>query len=193
MSDVAAPPGRRSVKEFVHTYWRVSFIALSLAISALIVLYRDKLAVFAGFGYSSVFLLSFLSNATIVFPAPSLTFVFAMGSVLNPVSIGLAAGVGEALGELTGFMAGYGGQPVIERYDLYQRFCGYMERYGLVAIFILSIIPNPFFDLAGMAAGALRLPVWQFLIACWLGKTCKTIAIAFLGANSIHILDAWLF
>ncbi len=182
-----------SKKGFLRTYWRLSFIILSLAISVLIVACRDKLAQFAGYGYPSVFLLSFLGNATIILPAPSLAFVFAMGSVLNPLWVGLIAGVGEALGELTGFMAGYGGQPVVERYDIYQRFHDYMGRYGLIVIFVLSAIPNPFFDLAGLAAGALRVPVWQFLLACWFGKTLKTVAVAFLGASSVHILDEWLF
>lgn len=189
---VAAPQFRQDRKGFLRTYWRLSFIALSLAISALIVLNRDRLAQFAGYGYPGVFLLSFLGNATIIMPAPSLAFVFAMGSVLNPLWVGLVAGVGEALGELTGFMAGYGGQPVVERYDIYQRFRGYMQRYGLLTIFVLSVLPNPFFDLAGMAAGASRVPLWQFLLACWLGKTIKTVAVAFLGASSVHILDIWL-
>jgi len=193
MPGVAAPVTRRSSKGFLRTYWRLSFIALSLGISALIVLCRDRLAEFAGLGYPSVFLLSFLGNATIVLPAPSLAFVFAMGGVLNPLGVGLVAGVGEALGELTGFMAGYGGRPVLERHDLYQRFQSYMKRYGVFAILVLSAFPNPFFDLAGMAAGALRVPVWQFLLACWLGKSMKTVAVAFLGASSVHILDGWLF
>lgn len=193
MPGVTAPVPRRSSKGFLRTYWRLSFIALSLGISVLIVLCRDRLTEFAGLGYPSVFLLSFLGNATIILPAPSLAFVFAMGSVLSPLGVGLVAGIGEALGELIGFMAGYGGRPVVERYDLYQRFHRYMKRYGLFAILVLSALPNPFFDLAGMAAGALRVPVWQFLLVCWLGKTVKTVGVAFLGASSVHVLDRWLF
>jgi membrane protein YqaA with SNARE-associated domain len=188
----AAQQSQRGEKGCLQTYWRLSFIALSLAISVLIVLCRDRLAQFAGYGYPSVFVVSFLGNATIFMPAPSLAFVFAMGSVLNPLWVGLVAGAGEALGELTGYLAGYGGQPVVERYDVYQRLRGYMERYGLIVIFVLSAVPNPFFDLAGLAAGALRVPVWQFLLVCWLGKTLKCIFFAFLGASSAHILDEWL-
>jgi uncharacterized membrane protein YdjX (TVP38/TMEM64 family) len=47
--------------------------------------------------------------------------------------------------------------------------------------------------LAGLAAGALRFPVWQFLLACWPGKTIKTVAVAYLGAGSVTVLDRWLF
>ncbi|RLC74997.1 MAG: hypothetical protein DRI61_15635, partial [Chloroflexi bacterium] len=60
--------------------------------------------------------------------------------------------------------------------------------YGALVIFILSVIPNPFFDLAGMAAGVSRFPLWRFLLACWLGKTVKTTAVAFAGYYSISIV-----
>ena len=183
----------RGKKNWLKTYWKLSFVPLSLLISLVIVANRDRLQQVAVYGYPGVFLISLLGNATIILPAPSLAVVFAMGGVLNPLLVGIAAGAGEALGELTGFMAGYGGQVVVERYDIYHRFRGYMEKYGLIAIFVLSAVPNPFFDLAGLAAGALRFPVWQFLLVCWAGKTIKTVAVAYLGASSVHILDQWLF
>lgn len=183
----------RSKKDWLKTYWKLSFLPLSLIVSLIIIVNRDRLQQVAAYGYPGVFLVSLLGNATIILPAPSLAVVFAMGAVLNPLLVGLVAGAGEALGELTGFMAGYGGQVVVERYDIYHRFHRYMERYGLIAIFVLSVIPNPFFDMAGLAAGALRFPVWQFLVSCWAGKTIKTVAVAYLGASSVSILDGLLF
>jgi len=49
-------------------------------------------------------------------------------------------------------------------------------------LLVLSAIPNPLFDLAGMAAGMLRYPVSKFLLACWIGKTFKALVIAYLGS-----------
>jgi len=49
-----------------------------------------------------------------------------------------------------------------------------------MAIFILSLVPFVF-DLAGIAAGVLRFPLWKFLIACWLGRTILYIIAAFAG------------
>ncbi len=46
---------------------------------------------------------------------------------------------------------------------------------GGLTVFVLSLIPNPFFDLAGIAAGVLRYPVSRFLFFCWLGNTIKTV------------------
>jgi membrane protein YqaA with SNARE-associated domain len=192
-TDMAGGPPKRGKKSWLKAYWKFAFVPLSLLISCVIIANRHRLQEMSFYGYPGVFLISLLGNATIILPAPSLTVVFAMGGVLNPLLVGLVAGVGEALGELTGFMAGYGGQVVVEQYAVYHRFRGYMERYGMIAIFVLSAIPNPFFDLAGLAAGALRFPAWQFLLACWLGKTLKTVIVAYLGANSISILDRWLF
>jgi uncharacterized membrane protein YdjX (TVP38/TMEM64 family) len=62
------------------------------------------------------------------------------------------------------------------------------RRYGLWVILVLSIVPNPLFDLAGIAAGALRVPVRHFLLVCWVGKTVKTTAFAFAGQSLLHIL-----
>ena len=163
-------------------------VAITLAIAA----FRDELARFERYGYPGVFLISLLGNATVIFPAPSLAVVFGMGGVLNPLFVGLVAGVGEALGELTGYLAGYGGRAVIEDWQMYDRLERWMERNGSATILALSAIPNPFFDLAGIAAGALRFPLARFLLSCWVGKTIKTVAFAFAGAQFMHIYERFL-
>ncbi len=163
-------------------------VAITLAIAA----FRNELARFERYGYPGVFLVSLLGNATVVFPAPSLAVVFGMGGVLNPLLVGLVAGVGEALGELTGYLAGYGGQAVIEDWKMYERLESWMQRNGVATIFALSLIPNLFFDLAGIAAGAMRFPLGIFLLICWLGKTIKTLCVAFAGAYSIGFIERLL-
>jgi uncharacterized membrane protein YdjX (TVP38/TMEM64 family) len=166
----------------------VGVILLSAAITLAILAWHDRIKGLGQYGYLGVFLISLMGNATVVLPAPSLAAVFAIGSVLNPVLVGLAAGVGEALGELTGFLAGYGGRAVVEDRAAFQRLERWVGRYGLIVIFVLSVIPNPLFDLAGIAAGMLRFPLWQFLLSCWAGKTLKTMAFALAGAQSADFL-----
>lgn len=165
---------------------------MAVAISLAIALFHDELARFQHYGYTGVFLVSLLGNATVIFPAPSLAVVFSMGGVLNPLLVGLIAGVGEALGELTGYLAGYGGRAVIEDWQVYDRLERWMQRNGLATIFVLSAIPNPIFDLAGIAAGVLRFPLERFLLSCWVGKTIKTIAFAFIGAQFMDVLEKFL-
>jgi membrane protein YqaA with SNARE-associated domain len=170
-----------------------SLVVLSvLAISVLIFSFRDRFAELAAIGYPGIFLVSLLGNATIILPAPSLALVFAMGSALPPLLVGLAAGVGEALGELTGYAAGFGGRAVIEDQKVYDRLEDWMQRRGGITVFVLSVFPNPFFDLAGIAAGSLRYPLWRFLLVCWLGKTIKTIVVAWAGSQSITLVEQLL-
>jgi uncharacterized membrane protein YdjX (TVP38/TMEM64 family) len=154
--------------------------------------YHDQLATLSAYGYVGIFIISVIGNATVLFPVPSLMAVFAGGTALNPLMVGLVSGVAEPIGELSGYLAGYGGSAVIEDKAAYVRLESWMRRNGYLTIFVLSVIPNPLFDLAGIAAGALRFPVWKFLVACWAGKTIKAVAIAYAGAQSWYLFERFL-
>lgn len=162
----------------------IAVIALTLFVYSI----RDRADILQRYGYPGIFLLSVLANATIILPAPGLAFVYGAGTLasLSPLGVGLAAGLGATLGELSGYMAGFSGQAVIENRALYERLVNGMRRYGVVAIVVLAFLPLPIFDLAGVAAGALRLPVSRFLIYCALGKIPKMILVALAGAYSIE-------
>jgi membrane protein DedA with SNARE-associated domain len=167
---------------------RVLVLLAVIGISVYIFEIRDQAAKFAAYGYPGIFLISILANGTILIPAPGIAFVFAMGGVFNPLMVGLVAGAGAAIGELSGYMAGFSGQPVAEKTKIYRRVESWMRRYGMLTIFVLAMIPNPFFDLAGMAAGASKMPLYKFLIACLPGKIIKMCVFAYAGAYSINWL-----
>jgi membrane protein YqaA with SNARE-associated domain len=174
------------------TLIRIFVLLIVIGVTTAIVVFRDRLQQFAAYGYPGVFIVSLIGNATVILPAPSLAVVFAMGAVLKPVLVGLVAGVGEALGELTGYLAGFSGRALIENRARYEQITSWMQRNGALTVFTLSLIPNPFFDLAGMSAGALKYPVWRFLLFCWTGKTIKTTLIALAGAQSIAFIERFL-
>lgn len=146
---------------------------------------RDKVDQFAAYGYPGIFLVMLLANATVILPAPGVAVVFGMGAVFHPLGVALAAGAGGALGELTGYLAGYGGQAVVENTGIYNRILPWVQKYGAWVIFILASFPNPFFDMAGIAAGISKIPLWKFLLACWAGQTIKMALFAFAGAHSL--------
>jgi membrane protein YqaA with SNARE-associated domain len=191
----ASPASARSGRTppWVGKALRLLIVLLVLGLSLGIYAFRGHFAELGALGYPGISLVSFLGNATIILPAPSLALVFAMGSALPPVLVGLAAGIGETLGELTGYAAGFGGRAVIENRKLYDRLAAWMGRAGDITIFVLSVIPNPLFDLAGIAAGTLRYPLWRFLLVSWLGKTIKTVLVAWAGAQSVTIIEPWLY
>ncbi|MBI5652818.1 MAG: VTT domain-containing protein [Chloroflexi bacterium] len=140
------------------------------------------------YGYLGLFAITLVSDATVLVPFPGLIVVFLAGGFLNPLFIGLASGLGSAVGELTGYLAGYGGRAVFENRQTYEKLAGWMKRNGTLTIFILSLIPNPLFDMAGMMAGALKYPLWKFLIVCGAGKAIKFFAIALAGTASLDIV-----
>ena len=190
--EAPSSPAAKPSSFWTGNLFRGLIIALVLGISVLIWSFRDQFAELAAVGYAGIFLVSLLGNATIILPAPSLALVFAMGSALPPLFVGLAAGLGEALGELTGYAAGYAGRAVIEDQKGYERLAAWMQRRGGITVFVLSLVPNPFFDLAGIVAGTLRYPVWRFLLFCWLGKTIKTTVVAWAGSQSIVLIEKFL-
>lgn len=160
-----------------------------VAVSALIFIYSDRLVQLGAYGYSGLFLLNLLASATLILPAPGIALAFAAGASLNPFLVGLAVGAGSALGELTGYLAGFSGRGIVESDPQYERVHRWMVTHGLWVIFILSIVPNPLFDVAGITAGAMRMPVWKFLGAALPGKVIKATLLALAGAGMMEALS----
>jgi membrane protein DedA with SNARE-associated domain len=147
---------------------------------------RNRVEEFAALGYPGIFLIALLANATVLLPAPGVAVIYAMGAIFNPFGVGLAAGTGGAIGELSGYLAGFSGQAVIERTEMYNRIKPWVEKYGGWAILILSAIPNPFFDVAGIAAGIAKMPIGTFLFFIWIGQLIKMTLFALAGKYSIE-------
>ena len=167
---------------------RIVALLLVVALTVYVYSIREQAESLARYGYAGIFLLSLLSYATILLPAPGLAIVFAMGGVFPPAGLALAAAAGAALGELSGYLVGFSGQTVVERGDRYERLQGWMRRNGPATIFVLALIPNPLFDLAGVTAGALRMPILRFLLWTFLGQAVKMTVFAYAGATSISAL-----
>lgn len=168
--------------------WLLPIVGLLLVIGIVVAVfffyrsYPERVEALQGYGYLGVFLISVLLNATIVLPAGNFLVLATMGAVLPSATlVGLAGGIGAAIGELTGYAAGYSGQAIVSRQRVYTRLKEWVRKWGMLTIFVLSVVPL-LFDLAGIAAGALRLPLWKFFIACWLGRTILYLIIAWGGA-----------
>lgn len=175
---------------------RLAFqIAALLAItvgSFMLALNQEWVQRFSHWGYASSFLISLISNATVVLPAPGLVVVFALGANLNPILLGVAAGCGSALGELTGYLAGATGGDLIGRRGVNARLKYLTERYTTPVLFVLALVPTPVFDVAGILSGAMGLPVYRFLAPVAGGKIIKHILIAYAGAGSFPLLRSLL-
>ncbi len=167
---------------------RIGALAAVIAITLLVFSIRNRAEELQAYGYPGIFLLSLLANSTVILPAPGIALTYAFGAVFHPIGVALAAGTGAALGELTGYLAGFGGQGVVNDIPMYDRITQWTEEYGGWIILVLAFIPNPFFDIAGAAAGALKMPLPTFLLWVLVGKILKMLVIAYAGAASLDWL-----
>jgi uncharacterized membrane protein YdjX (TVP38/TMEM64 family) len=183
--DVAAPSLPKSSNLTTNILRGLALVAV-VAITLYIIAIREHVAEFKQYGYLGIFFVALLANATVFIPAPGVAIIYAMGAVFNPLYVGLVAGTGGAIGELSGFLAGFSGQAIVERTHIYERIKPQVDKYGGWAIFVLAAIPNPFFDVAGFAAGIAKMKLRTFLFSVWVGQLIKMTMFAYAGKYSIE-------
>ena len=174
---------RKKIKLNILRFLALLFVIL---ISVVALKYSSEIEKFKAYGYPGIILITLLANSTVFFPAPGVAIVFGMGSVLNPFFVALVASLGGALGEISGYLAGFSSQAIIDRMDIYQKVEPIIEKYGGIAVIFFAAIPNPFFDLAGIAAGGLKMPMSRFLLCCWIGEFIKMLGFSFAGYYSLN-------
>lgn len=158
------------------------------------------------FGYPGIFLANFFGTATGFVPVPGLTaagqgLIVAESKSLNPFGVVIAGSLGMTLAESTAYMTGAVVRGVAEDRPMpvggrigrrMHRAAGWvdwlMARYGFATLLALSAVPNPFFEFAGITAGAVRMNFWRFLAAVGIGKTVRVILLVIVGQA---LLDAF--
>jgi membrane protein YqaA with SNARE-associated domain len=181
----------------------VSALALALAPGLVLLLFPDLTDSLTGLSYGGVFLMNLASTATFYFPVPGLTLaaqtiIATEGDASNaPWLVGVAGGLGMALGEITAYYAGYLGaeivrgrefngprrlQSAVER--ILRGISWLMGRWGMATLFVLSAIPNPLFEIAGLTAGSVRMSFRRFLVSVTAGKILRGIILAYYGVNA---------
>jgi len=167
----------------------VTFVPV-IAIMVVLFIYQDTVAKLGSWGYPGAFLIGLVANATVILPMPGLLLLFALGATFNPILIGLAGAAGGAIGEMSSYFVGYGGQAFVKNIKLYIRAENWMKKWGSATIFVFALIPFLPIDIAGIAAGALRFPIWKFLVAGFFGKALLYISLTFAAAWGWHIVES---
>ena len=181
--------------------WRLEYTLL-LGVALLLTLFAIAFFYFSAdisnlksYGYAGLFLINLVGAASILLPSPASASVVGGGALLADflgvpafIWVGLVAGLAEALGEFSGYAAGYGGRLIVENSPQYDRVSRWMERNGTMTMFLMATIPNPLFDIAGLAAGAVRMPMGRFFVAVLAGKVVKDIWMGALGAVGFSVV-----
>ena len=180
-----SPEGNQEHTPETRSWLRRNFLSVLIFTAAgvlTVVLFflRDKLSHLGDFSYLGAFLVALGANATIILPMPAIFLLFPLGAAFNPLYIGLAAGIGSAIGEMTSYAMGYSGRGIWKNNKTYQQAVAWLKKWGMFIVFVFAALPLPI-DIMGLAGGNLRFPAWKYFVACWIGKTIKYIVIAYAG------------
>lgn len=155
----------------------VSTLALLLPL-----FFKEQMRSIESFGLFGLFLINFFSSATIFLPSPGLVSIPVAATIYNPFSVILLGSVGSALGEGVGFLFGHSSVRVLngEKHKVLFHLNKFIfKKYGLPILFITAAIPNPIVDGLGILAGIAGYPLHRFLIAVFLGRILRNIALVF--------------
>jgi membrane protein DedA with SNARE-associated domain len=156
-------------------------------------------------GYVGVFVTNFLPHVSLFIPLPGMTavghgLIIWGAEELNPVLVVIVGTIAMTTAEFTSYLAGLTGRQTAESQQFsvggrpgewLKGFWGWLDRFmqraGYLTLFLLSAVPNPFFEFTGITAGALRMNFQLFTLAVGLGHLVRIVLLVVLGKE---LLDA---
>ena len=122
-------------------------------------------------GLLGVLIAAMLSHLTVVARDLFIPLFLPLASVYNPVILGIAAGTGAAIGEITTYFLGWGVAESMEPLsDSEDRIARWINKYGLWAVLIVAMTPLPDTPIV-ILAGSRKLPFGKLAIVEVLGKS----------------------
>ncbi|MGD9397547.1 MAG: VTT domain-containing protein [Candidatus Thorarchaeota archaeon] len=153
-------------------------------------------------GYLGAFIISTIGNATILFPFPYVGVAFILGGlkeevtmvfVFDPWLIGVISGLGAMLGEMTGYLIGYGGGKLIDenQTSAFKRYVDSHPRATPFVVWLLAATPIPD-DVLVVPLGAARYSWWKVALAQLIGKSMFLMGIAWSGRIGLDFVGSLL-
>lgn len=158
-------------------------------------MFQELFLQLSNWGYFGIFIISLIGSATIILPLPAATFVFALGSILNPLILGLVAGIGSAFGELIGYGLGFSGRKIAKEKikEKLEAAKSKFEKYGGFSVLILfAATPLPD-DIVGILGGILKYEIKKFFLAVLIGKAIFNLILAYAGYYGINWILKYFF
>ncbi|OGO43885.1 MAG: hypothetical protein A2137_02300 [Chloroflexi bacterium RBG_16_58_8] len=183
-------------------------VVISVAGSIVLIQHWEVIEPLGQQGYLGLFFISIFAGSPIPIPTPSMILTFTLGSILNPVLVGLVSGFGNGVGNALIFWTGRGGHKVFRSFvasspsadNPSSRMGRFFKRIGLshlpgfasgrvtFAVFLLSIYPNPILTPLILGMGATRYNFTKFFLAIWVGKTVQSLILSYLGFFGLRSL-----
>jgi membrane protein YqaA with SNARE-associated domain len=155
---------------------RKAFVNIAAAVTAAavsaVILYEMLIAgsLLQEAGLAGVFLASMFSHLTIVGRDMFVPTFLALAPRYHPLLLGLAAGLGGAIGEVSTYYWGLGIKDALKGAEKDDTLPKWVEKYGLLAVLIVSATPLPDTPIV-LLAGSARLPLRKLLVVEASGKT----------------------
>ena len=135
--------------------------------------------------YVAIFLISIIGNVSVIMPVPYIIALAILVVVLpiNPLLVGVAAGFGASIGELSAWLLGRGTSEMIEDTSYGKRLDSLAKLvkkgYGIPLIIFFAATPLPD-DLLLIVLGMVNYNIGYALVACFIGKVLLAVGIAYL-------------
>jgi membrane protein YqaA with SNARE-associated domain len=112
-----------------------------------------------------------ISHLTVVARDMFIPMYLPLATVYNPIVLGVAAGIGAAIGEVTTYVLGWGvAETIEEREGEDSRLSRWIRKYGLWAVLLVAVTPLPDTPIV-LLAGSNKLPFGRLFIVEAVGKT----------------------
>ncbi|MHA1713043.1 MAG: DedA family protein [Candidatus Ranarchaeia archaeon] len=135
-------------------------------------------------GYLGAFVISVFGNFTVIFPVPYAAAIFLLGAFgLNPILLGISAGIGAGIGEFSAYILGRGVSETSIREKYGNRLDSMrllVEKYGFWTIFSFAATPLPD-DLIMIPLGMIKYSFRRAFVACFLGKIVLCTVLGYAG------------
>jgi|TARA_B100001750_G_C15506630_1_gene600801 membrane protein YqaA with SNARE-associated domain len=151
-------------------------------------------------GYLGAIIAGFLGSSTLFFSIfPSFIAIPIIGSQLNPLFVGIFAGLGAGIGQFLHYYIGVGGRKllskkknIIKKIDMSkeknEKWKKRIDKYGVGLIFLFAATPLTPDDILWIPLGIMGYPKVRALIAAILGKIALNLLYAYAGSFGLEFL-----
>jgi membrane protein YqaA with SNARE-associated domain len=153
----------------------------------------------AELGYLGALLAGFIGSSTLFIAVfPSVIVIPIIGSQLNPLIVGIVAGLGAGVGQYLHYYIGSGAGIILNRkkninVDLSKKdrsiWIDRIKKYGVVLIFVFAATPLTPDDLLWIPLGIMKYPKIPALAAAIAGKIVLNLAYSYAGSIGFNIIN----
>jgi len=155
--------------------------------------YQGVFEVLQAYGYIGAFLISVLGSLIPFLPVPYLIPIVLMSKTLDPLLLGILAGMGGAIGKLTSYGLGRFGRRLLkeERRKKMTALGRAIGKYGALAVFLFALTPLPD-DIIYIPIGLAGFDLIKFMFANALGKIILSWIVAYGGRLYFDLVGLFL-